>query len=544
MSGSRRNNWTLGIVSVALFMVVLDNLVVSIALPSIHRDLHASIQSLEWTVNAYVLAYAVLLLTGAALGDRFGRRRMFLGGLALFTAASAAAALAPTTDLLVAARAIQGAGAALVTPLTLTLLAEAFPPQRRGMALGVWSGISGAAVALGPLVGGAVVEGISWHWIFWINVPIGLLLLPLAATRLRESHGPYGSLDLPGLALASLGAFGIVFGLVRAQSLGWTSPTILAAFCAGATLLVAFVIWERRAREPMLPMSFFSRRAFAVTNFVSLTMYFGMFGSIFFLSQFMQTVLHNSPLHAGLKILVWTGATMITAPLAGVYSQRIGSRPLMFAGLVLQAGALAWLATILAVHTSYAAMIVPFAMAGSGMALVFAPSAAAVLSAVRTSQTGQASGATNAIRETGGVLGVAILASVFTAHGGYSSPQAFVAGLQPAMWVGVAVLALGALALALLPFRTLAPTATTTTTATAARAPVPAGDGLVVAATGGGGDVLSGVGEGVDVFSAVRFAPARARARARARMAPARMETSRERPRAQAPADAAVREVA
>jgi EmrB/QacA subfamily drug resistance transporter len=455
MSGSRRNNWTLGIVSTALFMVVLDNLVVTIALPSIHRDLGASIQSLEWTVNAYVLAYAVLLLTGAALGDRFGRRRMFLAGLSLFTAASAAAALAPTTGLLVAARAIQGAGAAMVTPLTLTLLAEAFPATRRGMALGVWSGISGSAVALGPLVGGAVVQGISWHWIFWINVPIGLVLLPLAAARLRESRGPNDSLDLPGLALGSTGAFGIVFGLVRAQSLGWTSPPILASLGAGAVLLALFVAWERRAREPMLPMSFFSRRAFAVTNFASLTMYFGMFGSIFFLSQFMQNVLHNSPLEAGLKILVWTGATMVVAPLAGVYSQRFGSRPFMLAGLTLQAGALAWLAAILSTHIPYAEMIVPFAMAGAGMALVFAPSANAVLSAVRPDQAGQASGATNAIRETGGVLGVAVLASVFTHVGGYGSAQAFVDGLAPALWVGVAMLGAGALAVLALPFSTL-----------------------------------------------------------------------------------------
>jgi EmrB/QacA subfamily drug resistance transporter len=467
VSSSRRNNWTLGIVSVALFMVVLDNLVVSIALPSIRRDLGASIQSLEWTVNAYVLAYAVLLLTGAALGDRFGRRRMFLVGLTVFTAASACAALAPTTALLVAARAVQGAGAALVTPLTLTLLAEAFPAERRGIALGVWSGVSGAAVALGPLVGGAVVQGISWHWIFWLNVPIGLVVLPLAAVNLRESHGPYGSLDLPGLALASTGAFGIVFGLVRAQSAGWTSPTILASLCAGAALLAGFVLWERRASEPMLPMSFFSRRAFAVTNVASLTMYFGMFGSIFFLSQFMQDVLHNSPLQAGLKILVWTGATMIVAPLAGIYSQRFGSRPFLLAGLTLQAGALAWLAAILSTHTPYAEMLVPFVMAGAGMALVFAPSANAVLSAVRPDQAGQASGATNAIRETGGVLGVAVLASIFTHLGGYGSPQAFVHGLAPGLWVAVAMLGAGALTVLALPFQTRP-----------ARAAAPAADGV------------------------------------------------------------------
>ena len=453
-SRSKGSGWTLGIVSVALFMAVLDNLVVSIALPTIHRDLGASIQSLEWTVNAYVLAYAVLLLTGAALGDRFGRKRMFVVGLCVFTAASAGAALAPTTSLLVAARAVQGAGAAIVTPLTLTLLAEAFPKERRGMAIGVWSGISGIAVAIGPLVGGAVVQGISWHWIFWINVPIGVVLIPIAARRLTESKGPYGTLDLPGLALASTGAFGIVFGLVRAQSLGWTSATVLFCMIGGAALLAGFVAREIHTSEPMLPMSFFAKRSFAVTNVVSLSMYFGMFGSIFFLSQYMQNVLHNTPLQAGLKLLVWTGASMVVAPLAGVFSERFGSRPFMFAGLTLQASALAWLASITSTHLAYSHMIVPFAMAGAGMALVFAPSANAVLASVRTEQAGQASGANNAIREVGGVLGVAVLASVFTGAGGYTSPQSFVNGLIPAMWVGVAVLGAGALTVLAFPFRT------------------------------------------------------------------------------------------
>ncbi len=453
MSGiGRRNGWTLAIVSVALFMVVLDNLVVSVALPTIHRDLGASIQSLEWTVNAYVLAYAVLLLTGAALGDRFGRKRMFLAGLAVFTAASAAAALAPSTGLLVAARAIQGAGAAMVTPLTLTLLAEAFPAEKRGLAIGVWSGVSGIAVALGPLVGGAVVQAISWHWIFWINVPIGIVLAPLALRWLSESRGPYGTLDLRGLALASSGAFGVVFGLVRAQSLGWTSPTILASIGLGIVLLAGFVAWELRTPEPMLPMSFFAKRSFAVTNVASLSMYFGMFGSIFFLSQYLQNVLGNTPLQAGEKLLVWTGASMVVAPLAGVFSERLGSRPFMAAGLALQAGALSWLALTVSTHQHYSQMIVPFVMAGAGMALVFAPSANAVLSSVRTEQAGQASGANNAIREVGGVLGVAVLASVFTGAGSYASPQAFINGLLPAMWVGVAVLAAGALIVVALPF--------------------------------------------------------------------------------------------
>ncbi|MGZ4349777.1 MAG: DHA2 family efflux MFS transporter permease subunit [Solirubrobacteraceae bacterium] len=453
MSATARRGWTLAIVSVGLFMVVLDNLVVSVALPSIHRDLGASIQSLEWTVNAYTLSYAVLLLTGAALGDRLGRRRMFMAGITLFTVSSAAA-LAPTIGLLIVARATQGAGAAIATPLTL--LADAYPPDRRGFAIGVWSGISGIAVALGPLVGGAMVQAASWHWIFWLNVPIGAVLVPLAAMRLSESFGPAGDLDLPGLALGSAGLFGLVFGLIRSQSLGWTSPEVMISLAAGAALIAAFILQERRTETPMLPMEFFARRGFSVTNAISLSMYFGMFGSVFFLSQFLQNVLGNSPLQAGVKLLVWTGSTMVVAPLSGYFSERYGSRLFMAAGLGLQAIALGWLALETSVDMSYVSMIGPFVLGGSGMALVFAPSANAVLASVRTDQAGKASGATNAIRELGGVLGIAVLSTVFTSHGGYGSAAAFVSGLTPALWVGTAVLAIGALIPLLLPFNTRA----------------------------------------------------------------------------------------
>jgi len=445
----KSRTWTLLIVSIGLFMVVLDNLVVNVALPSIHRDLGASIESLEWTVNAYVLAYAVLLLTGAALGERFGRRNMFLAGVSLFTLSSAAAALAPSTGLLIAARATQGVGAAITTPLTMSLLAEAFPEERRGLALGIWSAISGIAVALGPLVGGALTEAGSWHWIFWLNVPIGAVLVPLAAVRLSESRGPAQGLDLGGLALGSTGLLGIVYGLVRSQTLGWGSAQVEVALIAGAILLVAFVAFELRAAEPMLPMRFFANRSFTIANTVSLAMYFGMFGSIFFLSQFLQNVLHNSPLQAGLKLLVWTGAVMVVSPLAGYFSQRFGSRWFMAGGLALQALALGWLAALTSVTQSYTSMIAPFLLAGSGMALVFAPVAAAVLGSVKPEEAGQASGATNTIREVGGVLGIAVLATVFTSNGSYTSAQSFVNGLVPAMWVGVAVLAAGALLAAL-----------------------------------------------------------------------------------------------
>ncbi|HST26333.1 MAG TPA: DHA2 family efflux MFS transporter permease subunit, partial [Gaiellaceae bacterium] len=325
--------WTFVITSIGLVMVTLDNLVVTTALPVIRHNLHASLQGLEWTVNAYTLTFAVLLLTGAALGDRFGRRRMFVLGLGIFTAASAFAALAPTIEVLNIARALQGVGGAIVTPLTLTILSAAVPAERRGLALGAWGGIGGLAVALGPLVGGAVVQGISWQWIFWINVPIGLVLIPLAWRRLEESRGPNTSLDFGGLVLASTGLLGVVWGLVRGNSVGWGSTEIVGALAAGAVLVVAFVLWELRTAAPMLPMRFFRNRTFAQANVASLFMYFGMFGSIFLLAQFFQTVQGASPLQSGLRILPWTAMPIFVAPIAGLLSDRIGGRPIMAAGL-------------------------------------------------------------------------------------------------------------------------------------------------------------------------------------------------------------------
>jgi EmrB/QacA subfamily drug resistance transporter len=448
---SKTSTITLAIVSVALFMVTLDNLVVTNALVSIREDLGASLEQLEWTVNAYTLSYAVFLLTAAALGDRFGRRRVFAVGIAIFTVSSAAAALAPSTDALIAARALQGLGGAVITPLSLTLLSEEFAADKRGLALGIWSGVSGLGVALGPVVGGAVVDGFSWHWIFWLNVPIGLALAPIALRSLRESRGPNASLDLPGVALASGGLLGVVFGIVRSQELGWTSATVIGSIAIGAALLVAFAVWETRTRTPMLPMGFFRNRAFAATNGVSLAMFFGAFGSIFLLAQFFQVAQGYSPLEAGLRTLPWTAMPIFVAPVAGILSDRIGSRPLMATGLALQAIGLTWLALVIEPGTAYGMFVPGFVMAGSGMALVFAPSANAVLGAVRPNQAGQASGATNTIREIGGVLGVAVLATVFTNAGGFASPADYVDGLIPAVWVGAAVLAVGALVALLVP---------------------------------------------------------------------------------------------
>ena len=440
-----RTLWTFVITSLALFMVVLDNLVVSTALPVIRTDLDASLEELEWTVNAYTLTFAVFLLTGAALGDRFGRRRMFVAGLTLFTVASAAAALAPTMDALIVARAIQGIGGAIVTPLTLTILSDAFPKERRGLALGAWSGIAGLAVASGPLVGGAVVDGISWQWIFWLNVPIGILLVPIAFRYLRETHGPAGGLDLRGLALISVGLLGLVWGLIHGNGDGWTSPQIVGSLAVGAVLTAGFVAWELRAPAPMLPMRFFRDRSFAAANGASLLMYFGMFGSIFLLTQFLQTVQGHSPLGAGLRVLPWTAMPMIVAPIAGALSDRIGGRPLMAIGLGLQAIGLGWLAAVSTPTVPYSELVIPFILSGTGMAMFFAPVANVVLSAVRPEEEGQASGANNAIREVGGVFGVAVLASVFASYGGYGTPQSFVDGLTPAIWVGAIVVGLGAL---------------------------------------------------------------------------------------------------
>jgi EmrB/QacA subfamily drug resistance transporter len=444
MKAGTRTLWTFVITSIALFMVVLDNLVVSTALPVIRVDLGASIEELEWIVNAYTFTFAVFLLTGAALGDRFGRKRMFMIGVTIFTAASALAALAPSTDWLIAARALQGVGGAIVTPLTLTILSAAVSRERRGVALGAWSGIAGFAVAMGPLVGGLVVEGISWQWIFWLNVPVGLVLLPLA-TQLHESHGPDRALDIPGVTLGGLGLLGLVWGLVNGNADGWGSPQIVGALAAGLLLLAAFVAWELRSPAPMLPMRFFRDRAFSAANGASLFMYFGMFGSIFLLTQFFQTAQGYSPLESGLRVLPWTAMPMVVAPIAGALSDRIGGGRIMATGLFLQAAGLAWIAAVSTADVGYGALVGPFILSGIGMGMFFAPVANVVLSAVRPIEEGKASGANNAIREVGGVFGVAVLASIFARTGGYESAETFNDGLVPAVWVGAAVVGAGAL---------------------------------------------------------------------------------------------------
>ncbi|MBX9366590.1 MFS transporter [Streptomyces sp. WAC04114] len=445
--------WALVITSVAGFMAALDNLVVTTALPSIREDLGGGLHDLEWTVSAYTLTFAVLLMFGAALGDRFGRRRLFIAGLAVFTGASATAAMAPGIDSLIAARAIQGVGAAVMMPLTLTLLTAAVPVAKRGMAYGIWGAVNGLAVASGPLVGGTLTEHISWQWIFWLNVPLGLALLPLARLRLAESHGTGAPLDVPGTLLASGGLFGIVYGLVRGPVDGWTGSLVLTGLFAGSALLAGFILYSTRAKNPMLPMRLFRSRAFAGINAASLLMFLGMFGSIFLLSQYMQGVLGYSPTEAGLRMLPWTGMPMLVAPIAGILADRIGGRPVVATGLFLQALGLGYMAVVATTDASYGSQLPALIVSGIGMALYFAPASHLVMSSVRPSEQGIASGANNALREVGGALGIAVMASIFAAQGGYETGQTFVDGMRPALVTGSAVVALAGIAALLIPTR-------------------------------------------------------------------------------------------
>jgi EmrB/QacA subfamily drug resistance transporter len=449
LSDRPRKTWTLVLAGLATFMTALDTLVVTTALPVLRADLHAGLSGLEWTVNAYNLAFACLLLTGAALGDRYGRKRMFGVGLLVFTIGSAASALSPSVQALVMARALQGAGAAIVTPLTLTLISEAFPLEKRGAAIGLWGGIAGLAVAAGPVVGGAVVNGIDWHWIFWLNVPIGLALIPAAAVRLTESYGPRPQLDLRGLALAAGGVLGLTWGVVRANSVGWTSGEVLLALVVGSLLLATFILWERRAKHPMVPPTLFAVRGFAAANGVSFFMYAGLFGALFLMSQLLQTALGYSPLQAGLRLLPWTFPPMVIAPVAGMLADRYGNRPFMVLGLALQAAGYAWVASIATTGMDYLQLGIAFTIAGIGTSFCFPTVANSIMSSIPMREAGVASGANSAIRELGGVVGVAVLASVFIHHGGYATPSAFMHGFEPAIWVAVGLSALGIIAAAL-----------------------------------------------------------------------------------------------
>jgi EmrB/QacA subfamily drug resistance transporter len=442
--------------SLPMFMATLDNLVITSALPVIRADLGASLEHLQWFVNAYTLSFATLMLAASTLGDRFGRRRVFVAGISLFTLASVGSALATTPAMLVAARAVQGVGGAAILPLSLTLLAGAVPKAQRAMAIGVWGGVAGLGVALGPLIGGAVVEGVSWQAIFWINVPIALVAVPFVLRALPESYGRREPLDVAGLALVGGGVLATVWGIVRANDQGWTSVPVLGALVLGGLLLVAFVARQNRARHPLVPLRLFRSRSFSIANVAGFAFSLGMFGAVFLLVQYLQVVQGYTPLEAGVRTLPWTAAPMVVAPLAGLLAPRVGVRALLSAGLALQAVGLAWIALVTGPGSTYAELVPAFVMAGVGMGLTFAPSSTAVLADMAEADHATASSTNATLREIGVALGVAVLVAVFEGAGGTISPTGYADALRPAVLTGAAVVALGAVAARWLPRHSVA----------------------------------------------------------------------------------------
>jgi EmrB/QacA subfamily drug resistance transporter len=445
--------WVLALTSVASLMVGLDILVVTTALTTIHDKLGASLGQLEWIINAYTLSFAVLLMTASALGDRFGRRRLFLAGLALFTVMSAACALAPSIGWLIAARAVQGVGSAMIMPHAMALLSAAYPAEKRARALGIFSSVTGLAVLGGPMIGGAVVQGLDWPWIFWLNVPIGLVLIPVAARKIDESRGRVARFDVGGVVLVTLAALGLVWSLVRGNTAGWTSPEVLATLAGGVAALAGFIAWERRAPEPMLPLRLFRSRAFTAGNAAGFGMYAGIFGAAFFLAQLFQLDWHYGPLGAGLRLAPWTVTLTLVAPVAGALVSRIGERPLVAAGLTLQAAGFVWVALVAREQLGYAAIVAPLVLAGCGVSLAMPAAQNCVIGAVPPADLGKAAGTFNTLRQLGGTFGIAILAAVFSGAGSYASARTFGAGFVPTAEVAAGLSLAGALAGLLIPSR-------------------------------------------------------------------------------------------
>jgi EmrB/QacA subfamily drug resistance transporter len=443
--GTSRLRWVLALTSLAYFIVVLDSLVVVTALPRMQQDLHVGLATLQWTVNSYGIAFAAGIITAAALGDRFGRRRVFITGLALFTLASAACAVAPGATALIAARAVQGFGGAAVLPLSLTILTTAFPAQRRGAIVGIYGGLAGLAVAAGPLVGGAVTQGLDWHWIFWINVPLGLAGSLLSLRLLPESYGAAARLDLPGVALVTAGVVGLVWGLARTTQAGWGSAEVITALAGGAMLLAGFFAWEARAAEPMLPLRLLRIRAFAAGNATGFLMTGSTFSAAFLISQYFQFALGYSPLATGLRLLPWFGTPMLIAPLAGALSDRIGRRPVIATGLLLQAAGFAWVAATASAAGSTLGLVFALLVAGVGVSMALPTVPVAVLSAVQPAEMGKASGIATMMQRFGAVFAIAIATSVFGAFGGLGSAAHVTSGLQPGLAVSAGLSLLGAL---------------------------------------------------------------------------------------------------
>ena len=437
--------WVVALTGIGSLMAALDTLVVSTALTTLRADLGASVQQLEWVVNAYNLTFAVLLITAAALGDRFGRRRLFAGGLLLFAAASAGCALAPNIETLIAARAVQGAGAALLMPLGLALLSQAFPPERRGAAIGIFSAITGLAVAAGPLVGGAVVEGLSWHWIFWLNVPIGVVAAPLAMRKMRESYGPRTAIDVTGLVLVSGGSLGVVWGLVRGNQSGWSSPEVVTSLVTGVALLGAFARWQLQTATPMLPPQLFRSRAFTAGNAAIFLTFASLFTGVFFFAQLLQVVLGHDALGAGLRLLPWTATFITVAPVAGALADRIGERLLLSVGLALEAAGFLWLVAVADPGLTYGQLVGPFVLAGVGVSMAIPCAQNAVVGGVDSEAIGAAAGVNSMMRELGGVFGIAVTVAVFAGSGDYGSVPGFLDGFQPAIVTAAGFALVGAL---------------------------------------------------------------------------------------------------
>jgi EmrB/QacA subfamily drug resistance transporter len=445
--------WTLGVTALASFMMALDALVMTTAFGTIRLDFKASVETLQWAVNAYNLTFAVLLLTGAALGDRFGRRRMFAAGIALFALASAACALAGSAGWLIAARSVQGAGAALVMPLAMAILSATFGREERARALGIFSGVTGFALIVGPAIGGFVTENFGWRWIFWINLPIGLIAIAMVLARLREGFGPMAALDIPGLVLVAVAALALVWGLLRGNVRGWASLEVVSTLVVGLVFSVAFVVWELRARAPMIPMGLFQSRAFSAGIAACVLFYAAMYGVLFLLPQFLQTALGFGPLGAGLRLLPWTATLFVTAPIAGAAVNRIGERPLVVAGLLMQASGLGWIATIASPDMAYLKLVAPLILAGSGVSMAMPAAQNAILGSVAAVEIGKASGVLNMGRFLGGMFGISLLVTIFAASGGADSPSNFSAGFAAAMMVASALSLLGAVAGLWLPTR-------------------------------------------------------------------------------------------
>ena len=442
--------------SLPMFMATLDNLVMTSALPVIRADLGSSVGQLSWFMNAYTLSFATFMLTAATLGDRIGRRRMMLVGITVFTLASIASALSTTSEALIAARAVQGLGAAAIMPLSLTLLAAAVPPQMRAAAIGIWGGVSGLGVALGPVIGGAVVEGVSWQAIFWLNVPVAVVAVPLMLLAVRESRGTWQRLDLVGAGLLGGAVFLGIWGIVHGNDDGWSSAGVLGSLVAAAVLVPAYLLWSRGRAHAVLPLRLFASRGFSVANVIGLTFTIGMFGTVFLLAQYLQIVQGYTPFEAGLRTLPWTAAPMVVAPIAGAIAGRTGLRSLLVTGLVLQTASLVWFAALTENGSGYASFVPPLLMAGVGMGLTFAPSATAVLDGLPESEFAVASSANSTLREFGVALGIALLTAVFLGNGGELTPTGYDGAIGPALLTGAAAVAVAVVAALFAPGRSRA----------------------------------------------------------------------------------------